>query len=202
MAKSASIELKTGANGKLRGLASAMKDLPCKNYAELQSAIAAKKFAIGVDPLAAAVWSAADNNRLNKWMIHALSILLILAAVASIVVAFAIGNYWLLLALPIQALAFYGSHLDAPFKMWVTLAGVASLIVFLDFLFNQMPTAATLVAYAGLTFAAVRATSSITTSAYRKALAANEELFLEAFANRVCTIRDNQTKQVYEHKTK
>ncbi len=202
MTKSAAIDLKTSANGKPRNFTSAMKNLPCKNYAELQRAVAEKKFTIGVEPLVAAEWSATNNNQLNKLMIHALSILLILAALASIVVAFAVGNYWLFLALPIQALAFYVSHLDAPFKMWVTLAGVASLIIFLDFLFNQMPTAATLTAYAGLTFAAVRATNSITTSAFRKALAANEELFLEAFTNRACTIRDNKTKKVYEHQAK
>jgi hypothetical protein len=195
---SANIEAKVNSNGELR--AWAMQDLPFKSYAELQRAYADKKIGIGVDPLAAAEWSAAANNKFNKVLIQGLSLLLILAAIASIIVAFIIGNYWLLLALPIQALAFYGAHLDAPFKVWVTLAGVASLIIFLDFLFNQMPTAATLVAYAGLTFAAVRASSSITHSAFRKALTKNEDLFLDAFANRACTIRDSKTKQVYEYK--
>jgi hypothetical protein len=159
----ATTEAKANSNGRQRTFA--MKGLPFKNYAELQRAYADKKIGIGVDPLAAAEWSAA-----------------------------------VLLALPIQALAFYGAHLDAPFRMWVTLAGVASLIIFIDFLFNQMPTAATLVAYAGLTFAAVRASSSITHSAFRKALTTNEELFLDAFANKACTIRDSKTKQVYGHK--
>lgn len=202
MAKSPAVEVNTKSTGKLYNYASAMKDLPFKNYAALQEAYAAKKIGIGVDPLVASQWSAAGNSRLNLLLIQALSLLLILAAVASFVAAFVVENYWLLLALPIQALAFYVSHLDAPFKMWVTLAGVASLVVFLDFLFNQMPTAATLVAYAGLTFAAVRATSSITTSAFRKALVTNEGLFIEAFANRACTIRDNNTKKVYEYQAK
>jgi hypothetical protein len=195
MGKSATT--KAGSNGRLRSFA--MQDLPFQNYAELQHAFADKKIGIGVDPLAAAEWSASANKGLNKVLVQGLSMLLIMAAIASIIVAFAVGNYWLLLALPIQALAFYGSHLEAPARMWVTLLGVASLIGFIDFLFNQMPTAATLVAYAGLTFAAVRATSSITNSAFRKALAADEELFLDAFANRLCTVRDNKTKQVYEH---
>lgn len=179
-----------------------MQGLPFQSFAELQRAYGDKKIGIGVDPLAAAEWSAAANRGMNKALIQGLSLLLVLAAGASIIVAFAVGNYWLLLALPIQALAFYGAHLDAPFRMWVTLAGVATLIIFIDLLFNQMPTAATLVAYAGLTFAAVRATSSITNSAFRKALTADEELFLEAFANRVCTVRDTKTKQVYEHPEK
>jgi hypothetical protein len=189
---------KANSNGKLR--ISVMQGLPFTSYAELQRAYIDKKIGIGVEPLAAAQWSAAANSKLNQFLIQGLSLLLILASVASIIVAFIVGNYWLLLALPIQALAFYGAHLDAPFKVWVTLAGVASLIIFLDFLFNQMPTAATLVAYAGLTFAAVRASSSITHSAFRKALMKDEELFLDAFANRACTIRDSKSKRVYEHK--
>jgi hypothetical protein len=173
--------------------------LPIKHYADLQSAIAQKRFAIGVDPLAAAQWSSQLNSGLNKVVITTLSVLLVVAAVASIVVAIAVQNYWLLLALPIQALAFYGAHLDQPYRLWVTTAGVVSLIVFLNLLLNNLPTAATLVAYAGLTFSAVRATSSITNSAFRKALLVDEQLFVEAYANRACTLRDTNTKEVYEY---
>lgn len=198
MGKSATT--KADSNGKLRE--SAMKDLPFQNYAELQRAYADKKIGIGVDPLAAAEWSEGAGNGLNKALVQGLSLLLILAAVASLIVAFAVGNYWLLLALPIQALAFYAAHLEAPYRTWVTLAGVASLILFLNLLLNQLPTTATLVAYAGLTFAAVRATSSLTNSAFRKALAKDEGMFLEAYANRLCTVRDNKSKQVYESKAK
>jgi hypothetical protein len=195
MGKSATT--KADSNGRLRGFA--MQDSPFQSYAELQRAFADKKVGIGVDPLAAAEWSAGADNRLNKALVQGLSLLLILAAIASIIVAFVVGNYWLLLALPIQALAFYGAHLEAPYRTFVSLAGVASLILFLNLLLNQLPTAATLVAYVGLTFAAVRATTSITNSAFRKALVADEELFLDAYANRLCTVRDNKTKQVYEH---
>jgi hypothetical protein len=197
MTKSVPKETKASANGRLRGFA--MHRLPYQTYAELQRAYSDKQIVIGVDPLAAAEWSAAAGRRWNQILVQGLSLLLILAALASVIAGFAVSNYWLLLALPIQGLAFYGAHLDAPYRFWVTLAGVASLIIFLNLLLNQFPTAATLVAYAGLTFAAVRATSSLTNSSFRKALVNDEELFHEAFANRVCTIRDNKTKRVYEH---
>jgi hypothetical protein len=197
MTKRVPQDTKAGANGRLRSLA--MQRLPYQSYAELQRAYADKKIGIGVNPLAAAEWSAAAGRRWNQILVQGLSLLLILAAMASVIAGFAVSNYWLLLALPIQVLAFYGAHLDAPYRFWVTLAGVASLIIFLNLLLNQLPTAATLVAYAGLTFAAVRATSSLTNSSFRKALVNDEELFHEAFANRVCTIRDNKTKRVYEH---
>jgi hypothetical protein len=197
MSKSATT--KADSNGKLRGLV--MQGLPYQNYAELQRAYVDKKIGIGVDPLAAAEWSA-KAGRPNRIIIQGLSLLLILAALAAFIGAFVVGNYWLLLALPIQALSFYGAYLEAPYRTWVTFAGVASLILFLNLLLNQLPTAATLVAYAGLTFAAVRATSSITNSAFRKALVADEGLFLNAFAHRLCTVRDNKTRQIYEQELK
>jgi hypothetical protein len=175
------------------------RSLPFRSYGELRGAIGDKRYGFGVDPLAAAEWSSQANTDLNRAMITALSVLLVLAGAASVIAAFVVNNYWLLLALPIQALAFYGAHLDAPYRMWVTIAGVASLFIFLDLLFNQMPTAATLTAYAGLTFSAVRATSAITNSAFRKALAVDEQLFLDAYTNRACTVRDNKTKQIYEY---
>jgi hypothetical protein len=177
---------------------SVLQTLPVKNYAELQSAISEKRYGIGVDPLAAAQWSSQSNSSLNKALIATLSILLVVAAIASIIVAIAVQNYWLLLALPIQTLAFYGAHLDQPYRLWITTAGAVSLIIFLNLLLNELPTAATLVAYAGLTFSAVRANSAITNSAFRKALMADEQLFFDAYANRACTIRDNKSKQVYE----
>ena len=69
--------------------------------------------------------------------------------------------------------------------------------MFLDLLLNGMPIAAALVAYAGLTFAAVRAAGYITNSSFRKALLSDENLFLAAYADGACTLRNNQTKQVY-----
>jgi hypothetical protein len=172
--------------------------LPFRSFQEFQSAIADKKFNIGVDPLAAAEWSATQGTTIKRYLISALSILLILAAIAAIIVAIFTQNYWLLLALPIQAAVFYLANSNTAIRLWVTVAGVVSLIYFFNLLLNEMPTAATLVAYGGLTFAAVRASSSLTNAAFRKALVKDQALFVEAFINRACTLRDNKTKQVYE----
>ena len=176
--------------------------LPCENFPELQSAIADKRFGVGVDPYAAARWSAAEGTEFKNFLITSLSILLILAAIAAILVAIVTHNYWLLLAVPIQAAVFYLANSNTAIRLWVTVAGVVSLIFFFNLLLNEMPTAATLVAYAGLTFAAVRASSSLTNAAFRQALVADEALFIEAFMNRACTLRNNKTKQVYEYPQK
>ena len=152
---------------------------------------------MGVDSLAAAEWAGRHNTRVGKAIVAALSLLLVVAAIAAVVAVLWTREYWLLAALPIQAFTFYVSQSSSPIHKWVTVAGAASVPVFLDLLLNGLPVAATLVAYAGLTFAAVRAAGYITNSGFRKALLADERLFVEAFGERACTVRNNQTKVVY-----
>jgi hypothetical protein len=170
---------------------------PFEDFDQLKAAIATRSFNIGVDSLAAAEWSEQFNTRFKKAIIAALSLLLLVAAVASVVAVVLTREYWLLAAMPIQAFAFYLSHPASPIHKWVTLGGAVSVAVFLDLLLNGLPIAAALVAYAGLTFAAVRAAGYITNSAFRKALLLDENLFLGAYANGACTVRNNQTKRVY-----
>ncbi len=176
--------------------------LPGESFQDLHDAIKDKKLSLGVDPLAAAEWTAERGAAYKKYFITALSILLLLAAVAAVLVALVTRNYWLLLALPIQATVFYLANANTAIRLWVTVAGVVSLLYFFNLLLNDQPTAATLVAYAGLTFAAVRASSSLTNAAFRKALIEDEALFVEAFINRACTVRDNKNKKVYEYPSK
>ena len=170
---------------------------PFETFDQMQAAAAIKSFNIGVDPLAAAEWSSRFNSRARKTAVTMLSLLLVLAAAASVVAAMVTGNYWLIAAVPIQAAAFHVSHPASPIRKWITVGGAVSLIAFVDLLFNGWVTAATLVAYAGLTFAAVRAAAFITNSSFRKALLKDEELFLAAFASGACTLRNNSTKRVY-----
>ena len=170
---------------------------PFEDFEQLKAAVAVRSFNIGVDSLSAARWSEQFNTRIKKSVIAGLSLLLVIAGAASVVAAFAIREYWLLVAIPIQALAFYLSHPSSPFHKWVTIGGAVSVAVFLDLLFNGLPIAAALVAYAGLTFAAVRAAGYITNSAFRKALLSDEKLFLEAYSGGACTLRNNRTKAVY-----
>ena len=173
-------------------------NFPFDTFAELKTAVTGRKFTIGVDPLAAAEWSAIFNTRLKKAVITALSLLLIVAAIAAVVVAVAIEDYWLLAAVPIQGLAFYVSHPASPIRKWATIGGVASVIVFVDLLLNHWTTAATLTAYAGLTFAAVRAAAFTANSAFRKVLLTDEDLFLVAYSRGGCSLREKSSGRVFK----
>jgi len=170
---------------------------PFENFEQLQAAVAISSFNIGVEPLAAAEWSGRLNSKAKKIIIAALSLLLVVAAAASIIVALGTREYWLLLAPPIQAAAFYVSQPASPIRKWVTIGGVISLAAFVDLLLNGFVIAAALVTYAGLTFAAVRAASYVTNSSFRKALLKDEALFVAAYAAGACTIRNNRTDRVY-----
>ena len=170
---------------------------PFETFDQMQAAAAIKSFNVGVDPLAAANWSSRFNPGGRKTMITALSLLLVIAAATSVITAVVTGKYWLLAATPIQAAAFYVSQPSSPIRKWVTIGGAVSVVVFFDLLFNGWVTAAALIAYAGLTFAAVRAAAFIANSSFRKALLGDEELFLAAFASGACTLRNNRFDRVY-----
>lgn len=177
-----------------------IRGFPFENFEQLQAAVAIRSFNVGVDPLAAAEWSSTSGSVFRRTIIAALSLLLVVAAGASIVAAFVTGEYWLFVAPVIQALVFYVSQPSFAFRKWVTAGGVISLLAFVDLLLNGLPVAATLVAYGGLTFSAVRAAGYLTNSSFRKALLSNEHLFLRAFEGGACTVRNNRTKGIYSAK--
>src|SRR2546425_13055274 len=60
-------------------------DLPFDNFEQLKAAVAIRSFNIGVDSLAAAEWAGQSNSRTGKTIVAALSLLLVVAAVAFIV---------------------------------------------------------------------------------------------------------------------
>jgi hypothetical protein len=172
---------------------------PFDDFEQMRAAVKYGSFNIGVDPLAASEWADASGKGAGRHVIAGLSILLVLAALAAVAGAIFFGNYWLLLAIPIQLASFYLSHPSSPFRKAVTVAGALSVYVVLDLLLRRMPTAALLVAYGGLTFAAVRIAAFLSNSAFRKALLSDEKLFLTAYANRACTLRNKETGAVHGH---
>lgn len=174
-------------------------DFPFESFSELRRALESRKFSLGVDPLAAAEWAENHGGRLCRSVTAALSLLLLAAALASVVAALWARNYWLLAATPIMAAMFYLSDPSSPIHQWVTLAGAAMVPISLGFLFNGSATAAALAAYAALTFAAVRAAAFISGASFRRALASDETLFLASYARRACALRNNETKQTYSH---
>ena len=170
---------------------------PFESFEQLQAAVAIRSFTIGVDALAAAEWADKFNTKLNRFVITTLSLLVVAASLSGIAAAFVTREYLLLAALPIVGVSFYVSHPSSPIRKWVTVGGAVTVAAFLDLLLNGFPIAATLVAYAGLTFASVRAAGYVANSAFRKALISDESLFLAAYSNGVCTVRNNQTKRAY-----
>lgn len=170
---------------------------PFDKFDEMQAAVSARSFNIGVDPLAAAEWSDRFGKGFKRATVAALSVLLIIAALASVIAAFVTDDYWLLASPIVQAVAFYFSHPASRFQKWATVGGALTLPLFINFLLNHQTSAATLVAYAGLTFACVRAAAFITSATFRKALLSDEHLFLAAYRDRACTLRNSRTKKVH-----
>jgi hypothetical protein len=172
-------------------------DFPFRNFNELQQAVASRRFNLGVDPLAAAEWSDRFNTRLKRALVSGFSLLLVIAALAALAVALSSGRYWLLAAIPIMAASFYFSHPGARFHKWATAAGILCPIVLANMLMNRWHEAAVLTAYAGFAFAVVRLVGYINNQSFRKALSADEDVFLAAWDGRVCTLKEKETKRVY-----
>jgi hypothetical protein len=171
--------------------------LPVNSFAELQAAVRDRRISVGIDSLAAARWSADYGKAINRVVIAGLSLLLIGAAAASVITAVSLGSYWLLAAPAVQAVAFYVSPASFARRRWVTAGAVVSVLVLANLLLNNLTTAATLTAYATLTFGAVRAAGYVTGSGFRKALLADEELFVTAFTSGACSLREKATGQMF-----
>src|SRR5215813_2156237 len=93
---------------------------PFETFDQMQAAVALKSFNVGVDALAAAEWSQQFNGRMKRVLIASLSFLIFAAASAAVTAALVSKNYWLMLAVPIQAGVFYVSHPASPIRKWVT----------------------------------------------------------------------------------
>jgi hypothetical protein len=174
--------------------------LPFHSFKDLQDAASEKKINVGVDPLAAARWSDQYSAPAIRLLITSLSVLLVLAGLSAVVLALSTHSYWILAALPAMAAAFYFSNPSSEYRKWITIAGAASVAVFLDLVVNGLLTAALIVAYAGLTFAAVRAAAFVANSSFRKAILKDERSFIQAYCNSECSIKDDETKRVYSFK--
>ena len=170
---------------------------PFRSFAELQTAASEKKINVGVDPFAAARWSDQHSTSAVRALTTSLSMLLLLAAVSAAVLAIVTHAYWLFAALPAMGITFYFSNPSSEYRKWVTIGGAASVAVFLDLVVNGMITAALIVAYAGLTFAAVRAAGFVANSSFRKALLSEEELFIRAYLDGQCSVKEKDSERVY-----
>ncbi|HKV40325.1 MAG TPA: hypothetical protein VJX67_14020 [Blastocatellia bacterium] len=176
-----------------------IKGFPYGSFEELRTAVSERKVNLGVDTLAAAHWAHLHAPSSKKALIALLSALLIIAGVASLVAGVYTRDYWFLAAIPVMAAAFYLSNPAWTYHKWVTALGAVSVAVVLDLLVNGLFIPALIVAYAGLTFAAVRAAGYINNSSFRKAILNDEADFVAAFRSGFCSVRDEKTDRVWVH---
>src|SRR5215471_21822913 len=73
---------------------------PYESYAELQQAASSRKANIGVDPLAAAEWSAQHAAGPARIAVSVLSVLLVAAGAAALVASIVTHDYLLIAAVP------------------------------------------------------------------------------------------------------
>jgi hypothetical protein len=170
---------------------------PFRSFKDLQAAASDKKIDIGVNALAAASWSDTSSTSVVRTLVTALSVLLIVAAPSALIVAIFGHLYWVAAAVPAMAIAFYFSDPSSQYRKWVTIGGAASIAVFLDLLVNGLLEPALIVAYVGLTFAAVRAAAFAANSSFRTAILKDEESFVRAYCEGQCSIRDDAAKRTY-----
>jgi hypothetical protein len=123
--------------------------------------------------------------------------LVIAELISAVAAAVLLENYWLLGAAPIIAIAFYFSHPGGKLQRWVTVSGAVSIAVVIDLLLNGLQTAAILVAYGAITFAVVRTVGYLNNRTFRRALVSDESLFIAAYSNRECNLKDNASGEVY-----
>lgn len=170
---------------------------PFRSFNDLQAAVSEKKIDIGVNPLAAARWSDSSSTPTVRILVTSLSVLLIVAALSAVIVAIFGHLYWVAAAVPAMAITFYFSDPSSQYRKWVTIGGAASIAVFLDLLVTGLIEPALIVAYVGLTFAAVRAAGFAANSSFRRAILKDEESFVRAYCEGQCSIRDDTTKRTY-----
>ncbi|HEY6331310.1 MAG TPA: hypothetical protein VI756_18435 [Blastocatellia bacterium] len=170
---------------------------PFRSFNDLQAAVSEKKIDIGVNPLAAAHWSDTSSTPAVRVLVTSLSVLLVIAALSALIVAIFAHLYWVAAAVPAMAIAFYFSDPSSPYRKWVTIVGAASIAVFLDLLVSGLLGPALIVAYVGLTFAAVRAAGFAANSSFRRTILKDEESFVRAYCEGQCSVRDDATKRTY-----
>ncbi|MEW6730201.1 MAG: hypothetical protein AB1489_02570 [Acidobacteriota bacterium] len=173
-------------------------DFPFDNFAELQQALSAHHYSLGIDSLTAARLSPTFSSWLGNILIKLLSLLLCASIIAVLTATIWLSNYWLLLGVPIVAVMFVISSPTISGRQLFSIIGGLAILLALDCWLRDLSIAACLFGMAGYTFVAVRLANYITRTSLCEAIAADESIFLYMFERASCTIRDNKTGRVYQ----
>lgn len=177
-------------------------EFPFRQFDELQEAVEKRRFALGIDPVAAAEWSPRQgglNSKFGQAVVTVLSVGLFALSLTCVWEALASGNYLLLIGIPIIVAGFLLSEPSSPVRPFVSAAGFLSVVVFADLILRERATAAWLVGCFAMTFVSVRTAALIHIGRFRNAILGEEATFLSLFEHAQCTLRERDTGRVFIH---
>jgi hypothetical protein len=177
-------------------------DFPLANFDEVKRGVEANKFSLGID--------FTTSNQLAQWLYgqgHKFFFLIlastpIIVAITSLVLAFVLGNYWLLLGL---ILGFAGQLLSNPYNssknFWKPVVGTLFL-VFLYGLWQGKETITYLSAFFVFPFFINSYLYGMNQGKLERVALQSEKIFIYLFQSGKLGLKDNSNEQMYWHREK
>jgi len=177
-------------------------DFPLNTFEDVKRRVEANQFGVGID--------FTTSNEFAQWLYgggHKLFFLLlastpIIVAIASLVLAFVLGNYWLLVGI---VLGFAGQFLSNPYNpsknFWKPIVGILFL-VFVYGLWQGKETMTYLSAFFVFPFFINSFVYSMNQDKLKAVAMQSEKIFIFLYQNGKLGLKDNSNEQMYWHREK
>src|SRR3989338_4358421 len=177
-------------------------NFPLNSFEDVKRRVEANQFGIGID--------FTTSNEFGQWLYgggHKLFFLLlastpIIVAILSLVLAFVLGNYWLLIGV---VLGFAGQFLSNPYnpskKIWKPIVGLLFL-VFVYGLWQSKETMTYLSAFFIFPFFINSFVYSMNQDKLKAVATQSEKIFIFLYQNGKLGLKDNSNEQMYWHREK
>lgn len=177
-------------------------NFPLNSFADVKRRVEANQFGIGID--------FTTSNEFAQWLYgggHKLFFLLlastpIIVAILSLVLAFVLGNYWLLIGV---ILGFAGQFLSNPYNpsknFWKPVVGILFL-VFVYGLWQSKETMTYLSAFFVFPFFINSFVYSMNQDKLKAVAMQSEKIFIFLYQNGKLGLKDNANDQMYWHREK
>jgi hypothetical protein len=174
-------------------------NFPMDSFTELQNAISNKTYSVGVDFTTA--------NQLSSWIFGKVYTVLYfiltwvpyIVIAASIVLAIALNNYWMIIGI---ALAFFGMLFSNPYNPAKSFWSFISVVIFCVFVYgvlNKSETIALLSAFFVVPFFTNSYLYKSNSYRVRKLALSSEKVFIYLFQNDKMYLRNNATNKIHSH---
>lgn len=174
-------------------------NFPLSSFADIKQQVGANKFSIGID--------FTTSNQLAEWLYgkgHCIFFLILasaptIVAIASIVLAFVLGNYWILLGI---ILGFIGQFLSNPYNPLKSFLKPIIGILFLIFLYGLWQgkeTIAYLTAFFVLPFFINSYLYEMNQNRLKAVAIQSEKVFIYLYQTGKLGLKDNSSEQCYWH---